>query len=67
MIGAEHLAKKDPEGHDGSENSILPTGTDGFLCLFENISGQDLSEWEVAFLKKLMSEKLELLTKPTLV
>src|SRR5215472_10228355 len=66
MVRAEDLAQENPERDQRGEDPVQPAG-DGGQCLGDGLLGEDLGKRQVAGLKKLAPEKLDLLPKPPLV
>jgi hypothetical protein len=66
MFGAEALPQEDPERYQRRIDAVVPAEPDRFEDLCEALCGEDLGEGKTAFLKKLLSEEVDLPLKPTL-
>jgi hypothetical protein len=66
MVGAKNLSQEHPERHKWREDSVVPTEVDFFDDICEALCRKDLGERETTFLKKLLSQEVDLLTKSSL-
>ncbi len=66
VVGAEDLPQEDPERHQRGEHPVQPAG-DGDQRLRDHLLGEDVGERQVAVLKELPSEEVQLITKGTSV
>ena len=67
VIGAHDLTEKDPKRRQWSVDAFIPRRFDRVQRLFHSFTRQDIVERQLAFLKKLLSKKLELTSKRPLV
>ena len=64
VVGTEDLAQEDPKRNQGGEDPVQPAGESG-QRLREDLLGEDVGERQVAVLKELPSEEVQLITKGT--
>src|SRR5262245_60959549 len=63
LVGVEHLAEEDPEGHQRGEDPVLPGGRDLGHRLGEAARRQDVGEGEFSLLEELPAEGVDLLAE----
>jgi hypothetical protein len=66
MIGAEDLSQEDPERHQWRVDTVVPTKVEFLADLCETLCREDLGERETTFLKKLLSEEVDLPSESSL-
>ena len=60
MIGAHHLAQKDPKCHHWGIDSIIPIHTDSYQCSLDRPLRKHTAKRKYVVLQKLLSKELEL-------
>jgi hypothetical protein len=63
MICTQNLAEKDPQCDQRRIDSVQPADTECFQCLRDKLRGQDVAQWQLFILQKLMPQKVDLLLK----
>jgi hypothetical protein len=63
LVGVEHLAEEDPEGHQRGEDAVLPGAPDFRQRLGEAPRRQDIGEGKFAALEELPAEGVNLPAK----
>src|SRR5256885_9934871 len=65
MICTENLAEKDPQCDQRRIDSVQPVDAECFQCLRDKLRGQDVAQWQLSILQKLLPQKVDLLLKPS--
>src|SRR3954454_19756824 len=63
LVGVEHLAEEDPEGHERVEDAVLPGAVDFCQSLGEAPGREDVGEGEFALPEELPAEGVDLLAE----
>jgi len=61
---ARYLRKRAAEA---ATDSVIPNGVNCYQCLLDDVLREHVAQRQVSILKKLTSEKSELLSKPSLI